>query len=96
VMGLGPALSEEMIFKDGRMLNAAFRSYAVPRMKDVPQMDVHLLDRPDVPSAGAGETPLIAVAPAVGNAIFHATGMHVRRMPMRLAEQSAGDRDRRR
>ena len=96
VMGLGPALREEMIFKDGKMLNAAFKSYTVPRMSDVPEMDVHLLDRPDVPSAGAGETPLIAVAPAVGNAIFHATGMHVRRMPMRLAEQSAGDRDRRR
>jgi isoquinoline 1-oxidoreductase len=90
VMGLGPALSEEMIFKDGKMLNAAFKSYAVPRMKDLPEMDVHLFDRPDVQSAGAGETPLIAVAPAIGNAIFHATGTRLRAMPMRLARQSEG------
>ena len=90
VMGLGPALIEEMIFKDGRMLNAAFKSYAVPRMRDVPEMDVHLLDRPDVSSAGAGETPLIAVAPAIGNAIFHATGTRLRAMPMRLTEAPGG------
>ncbi|MGA2498217.1 MAG: molybdopterin cofactor-binding domain-containing protein [Tepidisphaeraceae bacterium] len=84
IMGLGPALREEMKFKDGKIQNAMFSKYLVPRFSDVPRIDVQLLDRPDLPSAGAGETPLIAVAPAIGNAVFHATGKRVREMPMRL------------
>ncbi|MFI5379677.1 MAG: molybdopterin cofactor-binding domain-containing protein [Tepidisphaerales bacterium] len=84
VMGLGPALREEMKFADGKMQNAAFSKYLVPRFADVPQIEVQLLDRPDLPPAGAGETPLIAVAPAIGNALFHATGKRVREMPIRL------------
>jgi len=54
----------------------------VPRFTDVPELDVVLLDRPDLPSAGAGETPLIAVAPAVANAIFAATGRRLRSLPL--------------
>ena len=63
-MGLGPALREEMRFEGGKMLNASLGRYRVPRFADVPELDIHLLDRPDLPSVGAGETPLIAVAPA--------------------------------
>jgi len=48
----------------------------------MPEIEVVLLDRPDLPSAGAGETPMIAVAPAVANAIFAATGRRLRDMPM--------------
>jgi CO/xanthine dehydrogenase Mo-binding subunit len=48
-------------------------------------MDIHLLNRTDLPSVGAGETPIIAVAPAIANAVFHATGRRVRAMPIRLA-----------
>jgi isoquinoline 1-oxidoreductase len=83
-MGLGPALREEMRFEDGKMLNAAFSRYKVPRFADVPEIEVHLLDRPDLPSAGAGETPLIAIAPAVANAVHAATGQRSRTMPIRL------------
>jgi nicotinate dehydrogenase subunit B len=54
----------------------------VPRFSDIPAIDVVLVDRPDIPSAGAGETPLIAVAPAVGNAIFAATGRRLRTLPL--------------
>lgn len=86
IMGLGPALREEMRFENGVMRNAAFSEYAVPRFKDVPELDIHLLNRPDLPSAGAGETPIIAVAPAIANAVFHATGQRLREMPLRLAE----------
>lgn len=84
VMGIGPALREAMAFNDGKIENASFWKYEVPRMADLPQLDVHLLDRPDLPSAGAGETPLIAIAPAIGNAIFNATGVRLRQMPLRL------------
>ncbi len=88
-MGLGPALREEMEFENGRILNATFARYLVPRFHDVPELDIHLLNRPDLPSAGAGETPIIAIAPAIGNAMFHATGERVRQMPLRLAKAPA-------
>ena len=82
IMGLGPALREEMRFENGEMLNASFRKYQVPRFDDVPEMDIHLLNRPDLASAGAGETPIIVIAPAIANAVFHATGVPVRTMPI--------------
>ena len=86
IMGLGPALREEISFENGEQLNASFRRYQVPRFADVPELDIRLLDRPDHDSAGAGETPIIAIAPAIGNAVFQATGQRLRSMPMRLAE----------
>ncbi|MDK1020542.1 MAG: molybdopterin-dependent oxidoreductase [Candidatus Hydrogenedentes bacterium] len=85
VMGLGGALSEAMQFKDGKILNATLKEYEVPRFKDVPELDIHLLDRPDLPSAGAGESPIIAVAPAIGNALFRATGRRLRSLPLQAA-----------
>jgi isoquinoline 1-oxidoreductase subunit beta len=84
IMGLGPALREEMRFSGGKMRNAAFSLYLVPRFSDVPELDICLLNRPDLPSAGGGETPIIAIAPAIANAVFHATGRRVRSMPIRL------------
>ncbi len=86
LMGLGAALREEIQFAEGKILNASFGKYRVPRFDDVPELDVHLIDRPDLPSAGAGETPIIAVAPAIANAVFRATGRNVRALPVRLAE----------
>ena len=84
IMGLGPALREEMLFDAGKMRNARFSDYLVPRLRDVPELDIHLLNRPDLESAGGGETPIIAVAPAIANAVFHATGKRIHRMPVRL------------
>jgi isoquinoline 1-oxidoreductase len=86
IQGLGPALFEEMKFADGQIKNGAFSDYRVPRIKDVPpRIDIHLIDRPDLPSVGAGETPIIAVAPAIANAVYRLTGKRVRTMPIRLA-----------
>jgi isoquinoline 1-oxidoreductase len=85
IMGLGGALTEEIKFEGGKILNPDFASYHVPRMNDVPQLQIALLNRPDLPSAGGGETPIIAVAPAVANAVFHATGIRCRSMPIRLS-----------
>ena len=82
VMGLGGALFEAIRFADGKILNASFSRYRVPRFSDVQVLETVLLDRKDLPSAGAGETPIVAVAPAIGNAIFHATGVRLRSMPM--------------
>jgi len=84
IMGLGPALREEMQFEKGVILNPSFSRYPVPRFRDVPELDIHLLNRPDLPSAGGGETPIIAIAPTIANAVFHATGQRIRQMPIRL------------
>jgi isoquinoline 1-oxidoreductase len=84
IMGLGPALREEMRFENGEMLNPTFKGCPVPRFADVPQIDIQLVNRTDLPSVGAGETPIIAIAPAIANAVFHATGIRVREMPIRF------------
>ncbi len=82
VMALGGALFERIEFRDGVVTNGSFSAYRVPRFSDVPPIEVVLLDRPDLPSAGAGETPLIAVAPAVANALFDLTGERRRALPL--------------
>lgn len=85
MMGLGGALREEMEFENGKILNATFAKYLVPRFQDVPKIDVHLVNKTDIPSAGGGETPIIAIAPAIGNAVFAATGIRLRSIPMQSA-----------
>ena len=82
VMGLGGALWEAVEFEGGRILNPRLSQYRVPRFGDVPPIDIVLLDRKDLPSAGAGETPIIAVAPAIGNAIYAAAGVRLRSLPL--------------
>jgi isoquinoline 1-oxidoreductase len=82
VMALGGALFEAVHFDAGAITNGSFAGYRVPRISDVPPIEVVLLHRPDLPSAGAGETPMIAVAPAIANAIFDATGRRLRSLPL--------------
>jgi isoquinoline 1-oxidoreductase len=82
IQGLGGALFESVEFRDGHVLNPRFSLYRVPRFGDVPALETVLLDRKDLPSAGAGESPLIALAPALGNAIFDATGVRLRSLPL--------------
>lgn len=86
IMGMGPAQRERIRFENGRVTTDRFSKYPVPRFADVPELDIHLLNRPDLPSVGAGETPIIAIAPAIANAVFQATGTRVREMPIQLAQ----------
>jgi CO/xanthine dehydrogenase Mo-binding subunit len=81
-MAIGGALFESIRFENGKILNPRFSDYQVPHFKDVPAIEVVLVDRKDLPSAGAGETPIVGLAPAVGNAIFNATGIRLRSLPM--------------
>ena len=75
-------LFEAIRFENGKILNGRFADYRVPRFSDNPTIDVVLVDRKDLPSAGAGETPIVGLAPAVGNAIFNVTGMRLRSLPL--------------
>jgi isoquinoline 1-oxidoreductase len=89
VMGLGGALFESINFDNGKILNPHFARYRVPRFRDVPKIEIVLVDRKDLPSAGAGETPIMTLAPAIANAIFAATGDRLRSLPMFPSQQSA-------
>jgi isoquinoline 1-oxidoreductase len=82
IQGLGAALFEAIEFANGTILNNHFATYRVPRFADTPAIEIVLLDRPDLPSAGAGETPIVGIAPAVGNALFAATGVRLRALPL--------------
>jgi isoquinoline 1-oxidoreductase len=82
VQAIGGALFETIQFQNGNILNPHFAQYRVPRFRDMPEIDVILIDRKDLPSAGAGETGIVGLAPAVSNAIFAATGTRLRDMPM--------------
>ena len=82
VMGLGGALFEAIEFENGMVTNPRLSDYRVPRFSDLPRIEVVSIDRKDVASAGAGETPIVCIAPAIGNAIFNAANVRLRSMPL--------------
>ncbi len=82
IQGMGGALFEAMQFQNGKISNAHFSSYRVPRFRDLPQIEAILVNRTDLPSAGAGETPIMAIAPAIGNAFFDATKVRLTNLPL--------------
>jgi isoquinoline 1-oxidoreductase len=82
MMGVGGALFESIDFEAGAISNPHLALYRVPRFADAPLIQTILLDRPDLPSAGAGETPIVCLAPAVANAAFALTGRRRRSLPL--------------
>jgi nicotinate dehydrogenase subunit B len=82
VQGIGGALFEAIEFENGKILNGRLSQYRVPRFSDLPALETVLLDRKDIPSVGAGECPMIGLAPAIANAIFDATGTRLRALPL--------------
>jgi isoquinoline 1-oxidoreductase len=82
VQAIGGALFESIQFANGTILNPRFKNYRLPRFSDVPPIEVVLVNRKDLPSAGAGETPIVGLAPAISNAIFAATGKRLRSLPL--------------
>jgi isoquinoline 1-oxidoreductase len=89
LMALGGALYEEILPEDGVVANPTLTRYRVPRFSDMPELEVILLQRPDRGPAGAGETPLIAVAPAIANAVRDACGERLRTLPLTPALAAA-------
>jgi nicotinate dehydrogenase subunit B len=82
VMGMGTALYEAIDFEEGRVLNAGFTRYRVPRINDAPAIDVALVGDPETPSTGAGEPAIVPVAAAIANAVFDMTGQRHRELPI--------------
>jgi xanthine dehydrogenase YagR molybdenum-binding subunit len=84
-------LLEETIYTPatGQPINANFADYIVPTNPDTPRIDVHFLDYPDpvmgeYGARGIGEIGLAGVAPAITAAVYHATGIRVRNLPVRI------------
>jgi len=87
VMGLGYALSEQLLFDaQGRILNPTPRTYRLPLAKDVPPMEVILVEQPDpygpFGAKAIGEVGVNCMAPAIANAVANATGVRLRQLPM--------------
>jgi nicotinate dehydrogenase subunit B len=81
-MGLGYALSEEVHFKGGQILDTGFDSYDITRFSWVPKIETILIDAPEIPASGGGEPPITGVGAVVANAIFDATGARLYQLPM--------------
>jgi isoquinoline 1-oxidoreductase len=83
IQALGGALFEAVEFANGRLRNASLSRYRVPRFRDLPQLEALPIHHDDLPPSGAGECPLVCVAPALANAIHDATGsLRLRSMPL--------------
>ena len=81
-MGLGYALTEEVHFKDGKVLDANFDTYELPRFSWVPKIETVLIDASDSPPEGGGEPAIIVMGAVVANAIYDRTGARLFQLPM--------------
>jgi isoquinoline 1-oxidoreductase beta subunit len=82
IFGLSAALKHEITVRNGSVVQGNFGDFPMIRMPEAPIMEVHLVSSQGVP-LGAGETAVAPTAPAIANAIFAATGIRVRRLPIR-------------
>ncbi|HSL20674.1 MAG TPA: molybdopterin cofactor-binding domain-containing protein [Vicinamibacterales bacterium] len=88
-MGLGYALSEEVQFKGGAVLNRNFDSYELPRFSWVPRIDAVIVSAPEIAAQGGGEPAIVPMGAVIANAIFDATGARLYRLPMTPARVKA-------
>ena len=82
VFGLTAALYGEVTIGRGRVVQSNFHDYPMLRLREMPEIDVHLV-KSEAPPGGVGEAGLPPIAPAVCNAVFAATGNRIRRLPIR-------------
>jgi CO/xanthine dehydrogenase Mo-binding subunit len=89
VQGLGYALTEGFSFKDGFPQKLNLKDYTIPTAQDAPEIDLKYLDTLQVEgpfgAKGLAEPTMVATAPAIANAVFHATGQRLRDFPLKLA-----------
>ena len=83
VMALGAAISHATTFKNGRTVHNNFNTYQMPRINEIPETEVYIMDN-DAPPGGVGEPAVPAFAPALCNAIFDLTGKRIRKLPFKL------------
>jgi CO/xanthine dehydrogenase Mo-binding subunit len=81
-MGLGYALTEEVRFKDGEVLDRNFDTYEIPRFSWLPKIETILTENPEVPASGCGEPPIVNMGAVIANAIHDAVGARLLQLPM--------------
>jgi CO/xanthine dehydrogenase Mo-binding subunit len=81
-MGLGYALTEEVRFKAGEILDRNFDTYIIPRFSWLPRIETILIDERDRPASGCGEPPIVCMGAVIANAIFDAVGARLFQLPM--------------
>jgi isoquinoline 1-oxidoreductase len=81
-MGLGYALTEEVRFKDGEVLERNFDTYEIPRFSWLPKIETILIENPEVPASGCGEPPIVNMGAVIANAIYDAVGARLLQLPM--------------
>ena len=81
-MGLGYALTEEVHFKGGQVLDTNYDSYELPRFSWVPQIESVLIENNKNPSGGGGEPAIVLMGALVANAVYDATGARLFQLPM--------------
>jgi nicotinate dehydrogenase subunit B len=87
VQGLSRTLYEEVQFDEHAVLSVDWLTYPILGIRDAPEsIEIVTLNRPDLPAGGAGEPSHVTVPAAVANAVFDATGVRVRRLPLRLGK----------
>ncbi|MDI5887723.1 molybdopterin cofactor-binding domain-containing protein [Flavobacterium yafengii] len=85
VMALGAATIHKITFKDGKTVQNNFNTYKMPRITDIPPIEVYIMEN-DADAGGVGEPGLPPFAPALTNAIFDLTGKRIRKLPFELAK----------
>jgi CO/xanthine dehydrogenase Mo-binding subunit len=81
-MGLGYALSEDIHFRGGRILDRNFDTYQIPHFSALPQIETVILDLKDEPAQGGGEPAIICMGAVVANAVYDAIGARVLQVPV--------------
>ncbi|MCG8521495.1 MAG: molybdopterin-dependent oxidoreductase, partial [Pseudomonadales bacterium] len=84
IWGLSMALKEKLELQDGKLAALNFDGYDLPRMKDSPEIEIILVDRPEEAPAGSGEPTIMPIPAAVANAVFSATGKRLTDLPLKL------------
>ena len=92
IFGITAALYGQITIKDGRVEQTNFDSYQMLRINEAPTVEVHLIDSNEAPG-GIGEPGTAAIAPAVVNAIFAATGKRLRKLPIDAEQLNGGSHD---
>jgi CO/xanthine dehydrogenase Mo-binding subunit len=82
VQAVSWTLHEQVRFEARGVQARDFDSYPILRFEEVPEVEVHLIDRPDEPPLGAGEVTMGPTAAAIGNALYHALGVRLRDLPL--------------
>lgn len=88
-MGLGYALTEEVRFEGGKVLDTNFDTYTIPHFSWVPKIETVLVEANDIPPQGGGEPAIIVMGAVVANAVFDATGARLLQLPMTPARIQA-------